>query len=76
MKTNMGSADRILRLILAAVVGVLFLTKQLTGTAAMVLGIFAVIFVLTSLVGFCPLYVPLGISTKKKAPAPEPPPSA
>lgn len=66
MKTNMGGIDRILRLSLAGVVAILFFTKQLTGTAAAVLGVFAVIFVLTSLVGFCPLYVPLGISTKKK----------
>jgi uncharacterized membrane protein len=67
MKTNMGGLDRILRLVLAIVVAVLFFTKQITGTAAIVLGVIAVIFVLTSLVGFCPLYVPLGISTKKKA---------
>lgn len=76
MKTNMGGIDRSLRLILAAVVAVLFFTGQLTGTAAVVLGIFAVIFVLTSLVGFCPLYVPLGISTRKKSTPSPPPPSA
>lgn len=73
MKTNMGGVDRVLRLILAAVVAVLFLTKQLTGTAAVVLAIFAVIFVVTSLVGFCPLYVPLGISTKKIRSSKQPP---
>lgn len=67
MKTNMGGIDRILRLSLAGVVAFLFFTEQLTGTAAVVLGVFAVIFVLTSLVGFCPLYVPLGLSTKKKS---------
>ncbi|MBM3304547.1 MAG: DUF2892 domain-containing protein [Candidatus Aminicenantes bacterium] len=66
MKTNMGGIDRALRLVLAAVVAVLYFTGQLTGTAAVVLGILAVVFVLTSLVGFCPLYVPLGLSTKKK----------
>jgi small-conductance mechanosensitive channel len=66
MKINMGGLDRILRLVLAIVVAVLFFTKQITGTAAIVLGVIAVIFVLTGLVGFCPLYVPLGISTKKK----------
>jgi small-conductance mechanosensitive channel len=62
----MGSVDRIIRIILAAVVAVLFFTKQITGTAAIILGILAIIFILTSLVGFCPLYVPFKISTKKK----------
>jgi small-conductance mechanosensitive channel len=66
MKTNMGGLDRILWLILVIVVAVLFFTKQITGTTAIILGVIAVVFVLTSLVGFCPLYVPLGISTKKK----------
>lgn len=66
MKTNMGSVDRIIRLVLAAVVAVLYFTKQLTGTAAIILGILAIIFVLTSFVGVCPLYIPFGISTKKK----------
>jgi hypothetical protein len=74
MKTNMGGIDRALRLVLAAVVAVLYFTGQLTGTAAVVLGILAVVFVLTSLVGFCPLYVPLGLSTKKKARSAAPPP--
>jgi len=62
----MGMADRIIRTMLATVVIVLYLTKQLTGTAAIILGAFAVVFLLTSLVSFCPLYVPFGISTKKK----------
>lgn len=66
MKTNMGSADRIIRLLLAVIIAVLCFTKQITGTAAIVLGVVAIIFVLTSLVGFCPLYVPFRISTKKK----------
>ena len=66
MKKNMGTADRIIRTMLAILVIVLYLTKQLTGTAAIILGAFAVVFLLTSLVSFCPLYVPFGISTKKK----------
>jgi hypothetical protein len=66
MKKNMGSADRIIRIALAIVVAVLYFTKQLTGTAAIILGIIAIIFLLTSAVGFCPLYVPFKISTKKK----------
>ena len=66
MKTNMGSVDRIIRIILAVVVAVLYFTKQITGTAAIILGIVAIIFILTSLAGFCPLYIPFRISTKKK----------
>ncbi len=66
MKTNMGSADRIIRLLLAIIIAVLYFSKQITGTAAIVLGVVAIIFILTSLVGFCPLYVPFRISTKKK----------
>ncbi len=62
----MGIIDRLIRTTLAAVVAVLYFTNQLTGIAAVVLGIFAIAFLLTSLVGFCPLYVPLRISTKGK----------
>ncbi len=66
MKTNMGTADRIIRLLLVAVVFVLYLSGALSGTLAIVLGIIAVVFFLTSLVGFCPAYLPLGISTRRK----------
>ena len=66
MKQNMGTIDRVIRVILAIVVLALYLRGSISGTAAIILGIFAVIFVLTSLVGYCPLYGPLGISTKKK----------
>jgi len=66
MKKNMGTIDRVLRVILAAVVGVLFFTGVISGTAAVVLGILAVLFLLTGATGFCPLYAPFGISTMKK----------
>lgn len=66
MKQNLGSVDRLIRTILAVVVAVLYFTDQITGTAAIVLGIIAAIFLLTSTVGFCPLYYPLKLSTKKK----------
>jgi hypothetical protein len=73
MKRNMGVFDRAIRVILAAIVLILFFTKQITGTAAVVLGIIAVILILTSLVGFCPLYVPFGMKTaKKEGPTPSP----
>jgi hypothetical protein len=67
MKKNMGAADRAIRMILAIVVAILYFTDQITGTAAIILGVFAIIFLLTSFIGFCPLYVPFKISTRKKA---------
>lgn len=66
MKKNMGAIDRIIRTILAVTVVILYLTGQISGTAAVILGVFAVIFLVTSAIGFCPLYVPFGISTCKK----------
>ena len=66
MKQNMGTIDKIIRVILAVVVGLLYFTGQITGTAAVILGVLAVIFVLTSAIGFCPLYAPFGLSTMKK----------
>jgi divalent metal cation (Fe/Co/Zn/Cd) transporter len=66
MKKNMGSADRIIRTILAIVVAILYFTDQISGTAAIILGILAIIFLLTSFIGFCPLYLPFRISTRKK----------
>lgn len=65
MNTNMGTVDRGLRLFLAAVVAVLYYTGFISGTAALILGILAVVFVLTSFLGFCPLYFPFKLSTKK-----------
>lgn len=65
MKQNMGSADRVIRILLALVVAVLYLTDQISGTLAVILGLFAAIFLLTSFLGFCPLYLPFKITTKK-----------
>ena len=65
MKKNMGSADRVVRLIVAAVIGVLYFTETITGTLGLVLLVLAVIFALTSFISFCPLYLPFGLSTKK-----------
>ncbi|MFQ5721027.1 MAG: DUF2892 domain-containing protein [Candidatus Aminicenantales bacterium] len=61
----MGVVDRIIRIILAVAVAVLFIIGQLTGLAALILGIIALIFLLTSTVEFCPLYLPFKISTRK-----------
>jgi uncharacterized membrane protein len=63
MKTNMGNADKIIRLIIAAIVGFLFYNGTITGTLGIILLVAAGIFVLTSLIGFCPLYTILGIKT-------------
>lgn len=67
MKLNMGSWDRIVRLLITLVVVILLVAGVLKGTLAVVLGIIAIIFFATSVIGFCPLYVIFGISTKKKA---------
>ena len=67
MKKNMGTIDRIIRILLAIVVIVLYLNESITGVAAIILGILAIVFIVTSLIGFCPLYVPLKISTIGKA---------
>jgi hypothetical protein len=66
MKSNMGSADRIIRLLAAVVIGYLYATDVISGTVAVILSVVAVAFVLTSLIGWCPLYVPFKISTQKK----------
>jgi hypothetical protein len=66
MKQNMGSFDRVLRIIIALVIAVLYFTGQMSGTVAIILGLFAIIFALTSVVGLCPLYIPLKLSTRKE----------
>ncbi|MBI9050327.1 MAG: DUF2892 domain-containing protein [Anaerolineaceae bacterium] len=65
MKKNMGSLDRIIRLLLVALVAILYFTNVISGTLALILGILAVVFLVTSLVSFCPLYKLFGISTNK-----------
>ncbi len=66
MKKNMGTVDRIVRVALAILVLILYLTGVISGVVAIILGILALIFLVTSLVGFCPLYSPLKISTRKE----------
>jgi uncharacterized membrane protein YobD (UPF0266 family) len=66
MKKNMGSSDRISRIIFAIIIGILYFTKAIEGTAALILGALAVVFLLTSFISFCPLYMPFGLSTRKK----------
>ncbi|MCG6186246.1 YgaP family membrane protein [Maribellus maritimus] len=66
MKKNMGNADRIIRLVIAAIIVVLYTTSTITGTLGIVLLVLAGIFVFTSLFHVCPLYFPFGIKTNKK----------
>ncbi|MBK7443160.1 MAG: DUF2892 domain-containing protein [Bacteroidetes bacterium] len=63
MKKNMGSADRIIRILIAAVFAVLYFTGTVSGTLGLVLLILGAVFVLTSLVSFCPLYTIFGMNT-------------
>jgi hypothetical protein len=66
MKKNMGLADRIIRILIAIAVVILYFTNVISDTLAIVLLVFSGIFILTSVIGSCPLYMPFGISTKKK----------
>jgi len=66
MKKNMGSADKIIRVIIAIIISALYFTQIITGTLAIVLLVLGAVFLLTSFISFCPLYVPLGINTCKQ----------
>lgn len=66
MKTNVGGTDKLIRLIIAVVFVVLYLTGVVSGTLGYVLLGLAVVFILTALVSFCPLYIPFKINTGKK----------
>ena len=66
MKKNMGHFDRIIRVVIAVVFAGLYFSGSIHGTLGLVLVALSVVFVATSLMGFCPLYLPLGISTLRK----------
>lgn len=63
---NMGIADRVIRLAAAIIFGYLYFSGTVTGTLGIILLVLGIIFVLTSLVSFCPLYLPFKFSTLKK----------
>jgi len=63
MKKNMGTADRVIRLIIAAIFAFLYFSNTVTGTVGIVLLVLGAVFTLTSLVSFCPLYTIFGIRT-------------
>lgn len=66
MKKNMGSTDKIIRILIAIVIAALYFTGVIPGVLGIILIALAVIFVITSLISFCPLYLPFGISTLRK----------
>jgi hypothetical protein len=66
MKKNIGSIDKVIRILIAAVVVVLYFTKVISGTLGIVLLIVAGIIALTAIIDFCPIWAVLGINTKKK----------
>jgi len=66
MKKNMGTIDKVIRILVAVVVVVLYFTHVISGVLAIILLVLSAIFVVTSLLGFCPLYLPFGLSTRKK----------
>lgn len=64
----MGTIDRVARVLVAVAIGIAYFTHIISGTLAIVLFVFASIFIATSIISFCPLYFPFGISTRKKQP--------
>lgn len=66
MTKNMGNLDRAFRLMVVVAIGIAYFMGQLSGTLAIVLGVVALVFLLTSLVGTCPAYLPFGLSTRGK----------
>jgi len=66
MKKNMGSADRVIRILLALVIVGLYFAHIISGTMAIIALAFAAIFILTSFMSFCPLYLPFGLNTLRK----------
>ena len=66
MKTNVGTIDTVVRILIALIVIGLYYMNVISGTLAIVLLVLAGVFIITGLIKFCPLYLPFGISTSKK----------
>ena len=66
MTKNVNTTDRIVRLVVAVAIAILYFTNVISGALAIILGILAVVFLATSLLGFCPLYAAFKLSTIKK----------
>ena len=67
MKKNMGTVDKVVRIVFAIIIAILYFTSQITGVAAIVLGIVAILFLITGLTGVCPGYLSFKLSTLKKS---------
>lgn len=63
MKKNMGKADRLVRTLIALVLGILLINGTISGVLGTILTIVAIAFLVTSLLSWCPAYVPFGLST-------------
>ena len=66
MKKNMGTVDKVIRILVAVVVVILYFTNVISGTLGIILLALSAIFVVTSFLSICPLYMPFGLSTRKK----------
>jgi Protein of unknown function (DUF2892). len=66
MKKNMGTIDKVIRILIAVVIAALFFAHVISGTLGIILMVLAAIFLLTSIISVCPLYLPFGLSTNKK----------
>jgi hypothetical protein len=66
MEKNMSSADRIIRVIIAAIIVILYMTKIISGSLGIILIALSAVFLLTSFISFCPLYRILGLSTLRR----------
>lgn len=66
MQANMGTTDKVIRISAAILIAVLYFLNLISGTTATILLIIAAVFILTSFISICPLYIPFGISTKAK----------
>jgi len=64
MKKNMGTADRVIRVAAALIIGACYFTGRIGGTLGTVLMAFAILFLVTSFMGWCPAYMPFGLSTR------------
>jgi hypothetical protein len=66
MKKNMGTTDRVIRILIAVVFAALYFADIATGTLGIVVLVVSGIFLVTGLTGFCPLYYPFGLHSTKK----------
>ena len=66
MKKNIGTIDRVTQVVLALLIGFLYLAGIISGAVAIILGIIAVAFLISSLVDFCPVYLPFNLCTDEK----------